>query len=57
MTEKEWFWCSDWCRRNGLSPFFERNWDKAREKYKEYESQGCLERQVCEDEYNDNILI
>lgn len=57
MTEKEWFWCSDWCRRNGLSPFFERNWDKAKEKYKEYKSQGCLERQVCEDGYNVNILI
>lgn len=40
MTEKEWLWCCDWCKRNGLSPFIERNWDKAKEKYKEYESRA-----------------
>lgn len=33
FDDAQWFWCTEWCRKKGLSPYDAKNWADAKFEY------------------------
>lgn len=33
FDDAQWFWCTEWCKKKGLSPYDAKNWADAKFEY------------------------